>query len=93
MRSMKLLKDWLLMFVSVSFMASAKSARSARCCQRSLSDFSSCAREQPGKHQELVWARSHSSLLTFPERSAGQPLHLVVRAYSLLFPQRSLRPL
>lgn len=43
MRSMKLLKDWLLMFVSVSFMASAKSARSARCCQRSLSDFSSCA--------------------------------------------------
>lgn len=48
MRSIKLLKDCLLMFVSVSFMARAKSARSARCCQRSLSDFSSCAREQQG---------------------------------------------
>ena len=62
MRSMKLLKDWLLMLVSVSFMASAKSARSARCCQRSLSDFSSCTREwlwAPGPAGRLQLAYKH----------------------------------
>lgn len=64
MRSMKLLKDWLLMFVSVSFMARAKSARSARCCQRSLSDFSSWAGEQWREHEEPLWTPSslHSIL-------------------------------
>ena len=42
MRSMKLLKDWLLRLVRVTFMAKAKSARSARCCQRSFIDSSFC---------------------------------------------------
>lgn len=93
MRSMKLLKDWLLMLVSVSFMASAKSARSARCCQRSLSDFSSCVREQPPEHQRLVRARHRSGLLTLPARSAGQSLPLAVKAYfSTKEPAPSLAP-
>lgn len=40
-RSMKLLKDCLLRLLRVTFIAKAKSARSARCCQRSISDWSS----------------------------------------------------
>jgi len=41
MRSMKLLKDCLLRLSRVTLMAKAKSARSARCCQRSVTDWSS----------------------------------------------------
>lgn len=73
MRSMKLLKDWLLMFVSVSFMARAKSARSARCCQRSLSDFSSWAREQrrerQGRHRHLPPLHSILEANSYPSLS------------------------
>lgn len=40
-RSMKLLKDCLLRLLRVTFIAKAKSARSERCCQRSINDWSS----------------------------------------------------
>lgn len=80
MRSMKLLKDWLLMLVSVSFMASAKSARSARCCQRSLSDFSSCQssgegiRSQSGPVTAAAYSPPFLSILE------GSPLIWLLKA-------------
>ena len=58
-RSMKLLKDCLLRLLRVTFMANAKSARSARCCQRSTRDWSSgCGTTgyifNDGHHQQLI---------------------------------------
>lgn len=50
---MKLLKDCLLRLLSVTFIAKAKSARSARCCQRSISNCSSgCGRTVHISHDE-----------------------------------------
>lgn len=57
------------MLVSVSFMASAKSARSARCCQRSLSDLSSCARGPWRKCQGPLTAAACSA--AFPGSVLG----------------------
>lgn len=54
-RSMKLLKDWLLRLLSVTFIAKAKSAKSEKCCQRSTSDwFSGCTKNTKSDNSRSI---------------------------------------
>lgn len=63
-RSMKLLKDCLLRLSRVTFIAKAKSARSARCCQRSINDCSSgCGKAARSFYSGLSQFASQDSII------------------------------